>query len=395
MPPLRRRRRIRGGFSGKVQAFRTVADRGSALNGIKRMTDNVTLIVSIDTECDNWNPARTGITVANIRELPRLDRELERLGVRPTYFTTYQVAVSGGSAGIIRALAQRQGVEIGAHLHPWNTPPIMFPLASEKTMLANLPPVLQRDKIRTLTDALTELLGERPLSFRAGRWGLDSSTVRALIDCGYRVDSSVTPLRGWGEDFGPSHVRAPLDVYRLDGTGSHLVPRANGQLIEVPTSWGYKQSQWGLARRIHSAIDRRILHRMRVFSLAARLHVLNNIVLNPEAEPLPYMKLLVRRLVQRGVRHLHIAFHSSSLTPGLNPFAATKSDVERLYANLSALIESICATHTVRFATVDEAAELLAPPAIRSVSPERTAASVDDRRSQAPIAADRSAGGLR
>jgi peptidoglycan/xylan/chitin deacetylase (PgdA/CDA1 family) len=359
------------------------------------MTEPVTLIVSIDTEEDNWYPARDAITVRNIGELPRLDRELERLGAHATYFTTYQVAANKGSADVIRDLSQRAGVEIGAHLHPWNTPPILLPLTPQNTMLANLPPALQRDKIRTLTDSLTQVLGTRPLSFRAGRWGLDSTTVSALIDCGYRVDSSVTPLRSWGEMHGPSHVMAPHNVYRLDGAGSHVVPTANGPLIEVPASWGYKRSQWDAARWIHSALDRPVLHRMRVFALAARLHILNSLVLNPEAEPLPYMKLLVRRLVQRGVRHLHVAFHSSSLMPGFNPFATSRADVERLYANLSALIESVSTTHTVRFANVGEAAVLLAPPTLRTLSSERTAGATGDRRPQTAIPTDRSAGGMR
>ena len=56
------------------------------------MTPRVTLVVSIDTEEDNWQPVRTEATVDNIRELPRLHRALERVGVRPTYFVSYQVA---------------------------------------------------------------------------------------------------------------------------------------------------------------------------------------------------------------------------------------------------------------------------------------------------------------
>jgi len=53
----------------------------------------VLLIVSIDTEEDNWYRSRRAVTLENIGELRRLAMFFERLGVRPTYFTTYQVAV--------------------------------------------------------------------------------------------------------------------------------------------------------------------------------------------------------------------------------------------------------------------------------------------------------------
>jgi len=51
----------------------------------------IRLIVSIDTEEDNWEPTRDGVTTRNIRELPALERRFERLGVRATYFTNYHV----------------------------------------------------------------------------------------------------------------------------------------------------------------------------------------------------------------------------------------------------------------------------------------------------------------
>src|ERR1041384_6352407 len=60
------------------------------------------LIVSLDTEEDNWHRSRDGVTVENIRELPRQARFFERLGVRPTYFTTYQVAIDPCGADVRR-----------------------------------------------------------------------------------------------------------------------------------------------------------------------------------------------------------------------------------------------------------------------------------------------------
>ena len=51
---------------------------------------DVLVVVSVDTEEDNWVPARTGITLDNIKALPRLSRFFGALDVRATFFTTYQ-----------------------------------------------------------------------------------------------------------------------------------------------------------------------------------------------------------------------------------------------------------------------------------------------------------------
>jgi glycosyltransferase involved in cell wall biosynthesis len=326
------------------------------------VAEPITLVVSVDTEEDNWAPTREGITVENIRELPRLDRLFERLGVRATYFTSYQVATTNWSSEIIRGLIKGGRAEVGAHLHPWNTPPIRLALTTDNTMLANLPVEVQRAKISVITDALTRVLGQRPYSFRAGRWGLDRTTVAALIDCGYRVDSSVTPFKSWRDDHGPSHISAPLNVYRMDKNTDQCMPVSDGRLVEVPVSWGYTHRPWRGLRAVHGALDRSALRHLGITNLAARLHVINNVVLSPEIDSVDEMLLLASRLVARGVRHLHVTFHSPTLLPGLTPFAQTAAGVDRLYANLSALIERIDRLAPVRFATVGEAAVALAPP---------------------------------
>jgi hypothetical protein len=83
----------------------------------------VGLSISIDTEEDNWSPAIQGVTVRNIQELPKLSELFTSLGVRATYFATYQVLANPDSAAVLRDLHDQGIAEIGAHLHPWNTPP--------------------------------------------------------------------------------------------------------------------------------------------------------------------------------------------------------------------------------------------------------------------------------
>ena len=65
---------------------------------------SVGLTISIDTEEDNWTPSREHITTRNIGELPKLAGLFAGLGVRATYFTTYQVAVNPDAGAVIRDL---------------------------------------------------------------------------------------------------------------------------------------------------------------------------------------------------------------------------------------------------------------------------------------------------
>ncbi|HWH03990.1 MAG TPA: glycosyltransferase [Gemmatimonadales bacterium] len=329
--------------------------------------DALTLVVSIDTEEDNWDPVRERLTVENIRELPRLDRMFERLGVRATYFTTYEVASTPWCLDILRGLSASGRAEIAAHLHPWNTPPVQLQLTPRNTMLGNLPIDLQRAKIETLTQLLSAGVGRHPHSFRAGRWGLTHVTAAALIEAGYRVDSSVTPFRSWRADGGFSHIGAPINVYRLDGRSDHRVPVQAGELIEVPVSWGYTHGSWRVLSRIDDLVSRSVPRRFGLDRAMEMLHVVNHVVLSPEIEALDDMERLARKLIARGARHLHMTFHSPSLVPGLSPFASTAKEVDLLYARLSGLIERISKTTPVRFATVGEAGVLLAPRRVESL----------------------------
>jgi len=214
----------------------------------------VLLVVSLDTEEDNWVATRSGITVENIRELRRLRRFFDGLGVRPTYFTTHQVAVQPWAADILREACDGGRAEIGAHLHPWNSPPIEEPLIPRNTMMTNLPPALQLEKLRRLTGTLEDVFGARPTAFRAGRFGLGAGSVSALLACDYRTDSSVTPFVSWeAVDEGPTFVGAPLHVYRIGEGQDVRVPARRGPLVEVPLTCGYTRwspSRWPLVHRV-------------------------------------------------------------------------------------------------------------------------------------------------
>lgn len=321
---------------------------------------DIILVVSVDTEEDNWYPSGHCLTVENIRELPRLEAFFRRLGVRATYFTTYRVAVDPEAADILRTIGDAGQAEIAAHLHPWNTPPMEEAPAARNSMLKNLPAELQLAKLESLTTALHASLGISPIAFRAGRYGLGPETVRALIRCGYTIDSSVTPFVSWEEmGEGPTFVGAPVQAYRLAGRGDVRLPEPDGPLLEIPVSCGYNRSPFTVWSLVHRALGARAVRPLRLRGIAARTGVIKRIMLSPETASVPDMLTLSSRLIDHGVRHLHLVWHSPSLRPGLSPFVATTADRARLYASIESYIEGLAAMASVTFATISEAAAAL------------------------------------
>ena len=105
------------------------------------------LVITVDTEEDNWGDYRpTGWTLENIARLPALQRLFDDFNAQPTYLITYPVATDENAAAILGELLQAGTCEIGAHCHPWNTPPFEEPNTTVNTMLCNLDEHLQGDR---------------------------------------------------------------------------------------------------------------------------------------------------------------------------------------------------------------------------------------------------------
>ena len=90
-------------------------------------------------------------------------------------------------------------------------------------------------------------------------------------------------------------------------------------------------------------------------------------MLSPEIASADEMVLLSRRLLEHGVRHLQLFFHSPSLTPGLSPFVGTSQELEAFYATIARFLEGLDGIAPITFATMSEAAELLTPEALAAV----------------------------
>src|SRR5215210_2299554 len=120
----------------------------------------VFFVLSIDTE-EEWDwkgpLPQSPFSTRNAERIPAFQELCRELGIRPTYLVDYAICADPESAACLRAVAARGPCEIGAHLHPWCTPPLAEG-GAESCRIFRLPETLVREKLRNLTAKIEETL---------------------------------------------------------------------------------------------------------------------------------------------------------------------------------------------------------------------------------------------
>jgi hypothetical protein len=315
------------------------------------------------------------VTTRNAAFLPRFQALCERYGFKPTWLTNYEMACCPVFHEFGRDVVQRGAGEIGMHLHAWNSPPIV-PLTdddlSRQPYLIEFPPTVMRDKIARLTELLESTFGCKMLSHRAGRWALDRTYARLLIEAGYRVDCSVTPHVSWaafrGADCGSGGCdfsQFPTQPYFLDP--DRIDRPGSSPLLELPMTIRPRR-RW-LASFVSASGQRqpvgpRTAHPSRS-PLGRLLRYLFPPLnwLRPDGRNLRPMLQLVRQVQAEHAPYAQFMLHSSELMPGGSPRFPTARRIERLYAHLEQLFEA--ATHVFRGRTLGEFWDEFAKPDVQ------------------------------
>jgi peptidoglycan/xylan/chitin deacetylase (PgdA/CDA1 family) len=299
------------------------------------MTTGPTLLVGIDTEGDNqWDArARAQQAFENIHALPQLHARFERHGVRPTYVVTYPVATDARSIEILHFLLLRGTCEIGAHHHAWETPPCSPDDVKRHPYALQLPLAQFEGQLQALTDAIARATGERPVTYRSGRFGFAAEHTAPLERLGYLVDSSVTPLFYEAHKGGPDFVEAPLRPYFL-AYDSAVVP-GTSRVLEVPCSAALhrdvpRRLAWMYARAPFNYQAKRVLRKLGI----ARMQWIR-----PSYSSLDDMKALARRLASRGEPVLNMLFHSSEAIVGGSPYNRTQGELDAFFDRLERFFE--------------------------------------------------------
>jgi peptidoglycan/xylan/chitin deacetylase (PgdA/CDA1 family) len=137
----------------------------------------------VDTVLAQWGGVGYGV--------PRIMDILEDHGARGTFFVDVYNRVTLDE-GLLREACQeidRRGHEVGLHTHP------AFPSGRRgygmEQVLSRYDLAWQTDFIRQGRDMITSWIGRPPRSHRAGGYGANLDTLRALAACQITIDSSL------------------------------------------------------------------------------------------------------------------------------------------------------------------------------------------------------------
>jgi hypothetical protein len=314
--------------------------------------------VTVDTE-EEWDWDRgwptDNLSLSNIALLPKFQGICERYGVATTYFADQAVFDAPAARDTLLSLAGRPNTEIGMHIHPWNTPPIVpnGPVRARDTFLHNLPAELIRAKLASVYDCFRNV-GLAPTSFRGGRYSSGGVIHEFLQDHGFLADASVCPYSTWPDEGAPDYRDRGLEPVRLP-------PRHPGQSVvwEIPLTLAFTRRPFQVWRTWYDFVERSWLSRLRLIGIGERMGIVRKVWLNFESPLGIHMRALVDRLQQIDVPAICFTLHSSSLMPGGNSFTRTAADAARLFEQLESVIGALSGNPAFQPATVTQVAKHL------------------------------------
>ena len=285
-------------------------------------TERAKLIVVIDTEEEfDWSHdfSRQNTSVGSIRSIEKIQDLFDEYKIRPVYVVDYPVAFQSDGHRPLQEIYASGRCLIGAHLHPWVTPPFEEEVSRRNSFPGNLPLSLEAAKLRILGDLIGERFGSRPVIYKAGRYGIGANTADILEEQGYEVDLSVCPCMNYSPEDGPDFTKYQALPYWFG---------KNNRLLEIPFTVGFVG--WlRFWKDLYSLLLKFPFNQLHLGGVLARTGLLNRIWLSPEGYTLAENIALLRTLYQDGVRIFSFAFHSPSIEPGNTPYVTSQSDLER------------------------------------------------------------------
>ena len=290
--------------------------------------------VMVDTEEEfDWNAPfrRDAAGTGHLAAMPAVHARMAERGVALSYLVDHPVARCPRAQAILGALVAEQGGAIGAQLHPWVNPPFDEALNRFNSFAGNLPPALEAAKLAALTSAIRTGFGVAPRLFRAGRYGLGPATMAALVQLGYRADSSMRAGYDYSGEGGPDFSAIGNDAFRTGPAGA---------IVEIPLTTVFTGAWRRGGPRLYRALGR-VPH---LRGVAARLGLLSRVALTPEDMPIADAIEAVRVAAGEGVALLNFSFHSPSVEPGHTPYVRDAADLRAFHGWWDRMLDTLAAT---------------------------------------------------
>ena len=279
------------------------------------------LLVVVDTEEEfDWGKpfdrANTGVDA--MAHLGPFQELCDSFGIRPVYVCDYPVVDQANGRELLVQYHKEGRAIIGAHLHPWVSPPHEEEVNAYHSYPGNLEPRLEREKLLRLRDRIETEFGERPTIYKAGRYGFGPNTAQILQELGFEIDLSPCGPHDFRGDGGPDYRGFSSRPYlfgegllALPATGAYVGFLGHDSANSLYTWSGAPGLQWARLKGIFS-----------------RLGVVDRLSLSPEGYTISDLRKLTDHLRKGGESVFSLTLHSPSLSPGNTSYVRDESQLK-------------------------------------------------------------------
>ena len=297
----------------------------------------------VDTEEEfDWNApfSRTGHGVTALPGMARGQAYFAAAGVKPVYVTDYPVIDCEAASAMMAEWVSDGTADIGAHLHPWVNPPHVEDVSAANSYVGFLPEAVERAKLEALCRRIEERFGQRPIAYRAGRYGVGPNSARLLSEAGFRLDSSVRSRFDYSHQHGPDFCGLPQTPYWAG---------PDRTLLELPLSTAFVGLLRGAGERLYRAAQ----SMGPLAGALSRARMLSRVPLTPEGISATEAIAAIDALIEEGVPVLNFSFHSPTLEPGHTPYVRDEADRTAFYRWWDAVLAHL-AKRGLRAASLDQ-----------------------------------------
>lgn len=197
--------------------------------------------------------------------IPEIIDICDKYGVKGLFFVDFAEAYDYGYDKILEVVQyiKKKGHDLGVHIHPHHYPNCTKHFLWEYTYNE------QYKIIEDCTDLYIKMLGERPKSFRAGKYGANNDTLKIIAELGYRYDFSeyysqkwcgisphfayVYPQKKWGIVEFPVTVFKSLSLGRLYHRYDKLEMTDNAnEILHIVDMYSHKEGDLVVTLFAHS-----------------------------------------------------------------------------------------------------------------------------------------------
>ena len=323
--------------------------------------EKIYLVITIDCECDkslNWKSSNPLSFTSIIDGIPNILQPLfDKYKAIPTYLLSNEVLEDSKSVEILGKL--KGNYEYGTQLHADYIEPNKRYDKYAGTLTIDFqkdyPPEIEKAKINNLTILFEKVLGYKPRSFRAGRFGMSDYTLSILNDLGYWVDSSISPYLVWENGVSTiSYINSDVTPYRptymLNGS---IVA---SKIIEVPVTISITNFGYAFIKQILPFFPiniKNMAHKI-VGKLLCKW-------LRPSLSSTEEMIIISENIINKSKENiivLNMMFHSMEIMPGKSPYAKDEKDQMRILNRIENYLR-YCHYRGIQFSTLSNISSII------------------------------------